>query len=100
MVCMKSLRSNETHFLWQAKSADADRPTSEAESDRATASEIYLDVESAYYIFIRARGRTHAFTANGLHHTSFRTTQRNRLAHQESGKWERIEREELPDMFK
>ena len=82
------------------KDADAGRPTSEAESDRETASEIYLDVESAYYIFIGARGRTHVFTANGLHQTSFRTTQRNRLARQESGKWERIEREELPDMFK
>ena len=87
-------------FHGKERHADAGRPTSEAENDRATAIEIYLDVESAYYIFIGARGRTHIFTADGLHHTSFRTTQRNRSARQESGKWERIERSELPEMLK
>lgn len=38
--------------------ADAGRPTNEAESDRATTNEIYLDVESGFYLFIGARGRT------------------------------------------
>jgi hypothetical protein len=80
--------------------ADAGRPTSEASSDRATASEIYLDVESGYYVFIGARGCTHVFTIEGLHQSSFRTTQRNRLARQTSGKWERRERAELPESLR
>ncbi|MBC7910809.1 MAG: hypothetical protein H7Y30_09940 [Pyrinomonadaceae bacterium] len=80
--------------------ADAGRPASEAASDRETASEIYLDVESGYYVFVGARGRTHVFTLEGSHHTSFRTTQRNRLARREIGKWEQIERTELPESLK
>ncbi|MGA9995498.1 MAG: hypothetical protein WBP93_08795 [Pyrinomonadaceae bacterium] len=84
----------------ESSHADAGRPTSEAASDRAIASEIYLDIESGYYVFIGARGRTHVFTAEGLHHTSFRTTLRNRLARKESGKWGRIERDELPEAIR
>jgi hypothetical protein len=53
--------------------ADAGRQTSEAASDKATANEIYLDIESGNYIFIGQRGRSHVFTADGQHHTSFRT---------------------------
>lgn len=79
---------------------ESDRPTSEASHDKEIATEIYLDVESSYYIFVGMRGRTHIFTAEGLHHTSFRTTKRNRSERQESGKWERIERDVLPDKLK
>jgi hypothetical protein len=79
---------------------EADRPTSEAASDKETASEIYLDIESGYYVFVGPRGRTHIFTAKGLRHTSFRTTKQNRSERLESGKWERIERNELPDELK
>ncbi len=77
--------------------ADADRPTSEAASDKKAAQEIYQDSESNHYVFIGPRGRTHVFTAEGLHHTSFRTTQANRQQRLNDGAWERIERDALPD---
>jgi hypothetical protein len=77
--------------------ADAGRPTSEAASDKATANEIYQDSESGFYIFVGPRGRTHVFMADGQHHTSFRTTQANRESRVSEGKWERLERDELPD---
>jgi hypothetical protein len=80
--------------------AEGDRPTSEALADRASATEIYLDIESRYYIFVGARGRTHIFTIEGRHHTSFRTTLSSRRSREQEGKWERIERERLPDGLK
>jgi len=75
-------------------------PTSEAAKDKAEATEIYIDAETNYYIFVGAQGRTHIFTAENLHHTSFRTTQKNRFERQISCKWERIERENLPEELK
>ncbi len=87
---------------WHGKSRhmDAGRPTSEAASDKAAASEIYLDLESGNYIFIGPRGRSHVFTSDGQHHTSFRTTRGNRQNRLSNGKWERIERDELPNGLK
>lgn len=76
---------------------EKERPTNEAAKDKAESNEIYLDIETGYYVFVGSKGRTHVFTIEGLHHTSFRTTQRNRLEREESGKWERISRENLPD---
>ncbi len=76
--------------------ADENRPTSEASRDKETSNEIYFDIESEYYVFVGAKGRTHIFTADGEHHTSFRTTQSNRLERQISGKWDSIERGKLP----
>ncbi len=76
------------------------RPTSEANNDKATSNEIYFDIESGYYIFVGAKGRTHIFTAGGEHHTSFRTTQSNRIERNLSGKWELIERIQLPETLK
>lgn len=80
--------------------ADAGRPTSEAAKDKATSNEIYQDMESGYCIFIGSRGRTHVFTADGQHQTSFRTTRANRENRVSDGKWERIERDELPNDLK
>jgi hypothetical protein len=80
--------------------ADAGRPTSEAADDKATSNEIYQDIESGHYIFIGSRGRTHVFTVDGQHHTSFRTTRANREGRISDGKWERIERNELPGNLK
>jgi len=80
--------------------AGASRPTSEAAADKETASEIYVDVESGHYIFIGGRGRAHVFTVEGLHHTSFRTSKRNRRERVKLGKWERAGRDELPDDLK
>ena len=77
-----------------------DRPTSEALRDKAATTEIYTDLESGYYIFIGSGGRTHIFTVENLHHTSFRTTKRNRFERQRSGKWEIVRRENLPDKLK
>jgi hypothetical protein len=79
---------------------DESRPTSEALSDKTETNEIYLDLESEYYIFVGEKGRTHIFTAEGLHHTSFRTTKRNRLERHTSGKWEVVLRENLPEPLK
>ena len=81
----------------EERHTDAGRPTSEAASDKATSDEIYLDIESGYYIFIGSRGRTHVFMVGGQHHTSFRTTRANRESRVSEGKWERIKRDELPD---
>jgi hypothetical protein len=79
---------------------DESRPTSEALKDKSESSEIYLDVETGYYIFVGERGRTHIFTVENQHHTSFRTTQKNRFERQSNGKWERIERSNLPEKLK
>jgi len=68
--------------------------------DKAKTNEIYLDIKSGYYVFVGERGRTHIFTTGNLHHTSFRTTKRNRLERQMSGKWEIISREILPEKLK
>jgi hypothetical protein len=80
--------------------ADAGRPASEAASDKAASNEIYQDTESGFYVFIGSRGRTHVFTPDGLNHTSFRTTRANRASRVGEGKWERIERDGLPDGLK
>ncbi len=84
----------------EERHADSDRPTSQAFADKSKSVEIYLDVESGYYIFVGERGRTHIFTPEYLHHTSFRTTKNNRLERQTSGKWKRINREDLPEELK
>ena len=79
---------------------DEERPTSEAAKDKAAATEIYIDAKTGYYIFVGNKGRTHIFTAENLHYTSFRTTRKNRFERQISGKWESIERENLPEELK
>ena len=84
----------------EVRHEDESRPTSEALQDKSNTTEIYLDIESGYYVFIGERGRTHIFTIENLHHTSFRTTKHNRLERQMSGKWEEVTREDLPDKLK
>ena len=79
---------------------EKERPTAEAAVDKAQSNEIYLDIETNYYVFIGERGRTHVFTSENLHHTSFRTTKQNRFERENSGKWERIVREDLPEKLK
>jgi hypothetical protein len=79
---------------------EKERPTSEADKDKAESSEIYLDIETGYYIFVGGKGRTHVFTSENLHHTSFRTTKQNRLERKNSGKWESVRREDLPEKLK
>lgn len=54
----RTIHSEERH-------AAAGRPSSEAETDRKAAHEIYRDTESGCYIFIGPRGRTHVFIAEG-----------------------------------
>lgn len=76
------------------------RPTSEALRDKSEAIDIYFDIESGYYVFVGERGRTHIFSVENLHHTSFRTTKRNRLERRTSGKWETVAREDLPEKLK
>ena len=79
---------------------DESRPTGEALRDKAETNEIYFDIESGYYVFVGSRGRTHIFTIENLHHTSFRTTKNNRLERQILGKWEIVSREDLPEKLK
>ncbi|HJR06560.1 MAG TPA: hypothetical protein VJ842_04820 [Pyrinomonadaceae bacterium] len=57
-------------------------------------------METGHYIFVGVRGRAHVFTLEGLHHTSFRTSKRNRGERVAKGKWERVKRDELPDGLK
>lgn len=89
----RTLQGEERH-------EDEERPTSEALRDKEETIEIYVDIESGYYVFVGGRGRTHIFTAENLHHTSFRTTKSNRFERQMSGKWEIIFREDLPEKLK
>ena len=79
---------------------DETRPTSEALKDKSASGEIYLDIETGFYIFVGEGGRTHIFTAESQHHTSFRTTKKNRSERRASGKWELVERENLPEKLK
>ena len=64
-----------------------DRPTAEAFRDREHPREVYQDVDSGYFIYVGPNGRTHVFTSDGRHHTSFRTTRRNRQHRLQSGRW-------------
>ncbi|HJQ31547.1 MAG TPA: hypothetical protein VJ866_05195 [Pyrinomonadaceae bacterium] len=84
----------------ESRHEGGERPTAEAARDKATAHEIYRDVESGLYVFVGPRGRTHVFTASGEHHTSFRTTAANRQRRLDEGKWERVGYDELPDKVK
>lgn len=70
---------------------------SEAVRDRQTAREIYFDLETGLFIFVGPRGRTHVFTADGRHHTSFRTTQANRWLRVKRDKWKPISHSGLPE---
>lgn len=76
------------------------RPTSEAEQDKTAASEIYLNIESMFCVFIGEKVRTHIFISEGLHHTGFRTTKMNRSERVKSEKWEIISRNDLPNELK
>lgn len=71
-----------------------DRPTSEAFQDQASPNEVYQDVDSGCTIYIGANGRTHVFTPSRRHHTSFRTTRRNRQQRAQSGRWIRVQYED------
>lgn len=79
---------------------EKERPTGEAARDKAESNEIYSDVETNFFVFVGERGRTHIFTSENLHHTSFRTTKQNRIEREDSGKWERISRDELPEKLR
>jgi hypothetical protein len=67
-----------------------DRPTREAFRDRGNPREIYHDRETGYWVYVGLRGRTHIFTVEGKHHTSFRTTKRGRQQRVQSGRWVRV----------
>ncbi len=84
----------------ESRHEGGDRPTAEAARDSAAAHEIYRDVKSGHYLFVGPRGRTHVFTSDGAHHTSFRTTRANRERRLDEGKWERVGREDLPGELK
>jgi len=84
----------------EGRREEGERPTAEAARDKASAREIYRDVESGHYVFVGSRGRTHVFMKSGEHHTSFRTTRSNREHRVDEGKWERASRDELPDELK
>ena len=66
------------------------RPTEEAFRDKANPKEIYEDIKTGNFIFVGKNGRTHVFTSDGKHHTSFRTTSSNRRSRENSGRWRRI----------
>ena len=74
----------------QERHQQDDRPTAEAFQDRDNPREVYQDVDSGYVIYVGTNGRTHVFTADGRHHTSFRTTRRNRQQRVLSGRWSHV----------
>jgi hypothetical protein len=78
----------------QERHQQDDRPTAEAFADRDTPREVYQDVESGYLIYVGVNGRTHIFTPDGRHHTSFRTTRRNRQQRVHSGRWIRGQKQD------
>ena len=69
-------------------------PTAEAFQDRDNPREVYQDIASGYSIYVGTNGRTHVFTADGRHHTSFRTTRRNRQQRVLSGRWSRVQQQD------
>jgi hypothetical protein len=71
--------------------SQGDRPTGEAFRDRERPLEIYRDLETDNWVYIGPRGRTHIFTQDQKHHTSFRTTRHGRQQRVQSGRWIRID---------
>jgi hypothetical protein len=67
--------------------AQGDRPTREAFQDRQNPMEVFLDQHSGYIVYIGPNGRTHLFTPEGSHHTSFVTSRRGRLRRVAQGRW-------------
>lgn len=80
--------TERTEHGWE-RHQQGDRPTSLAIQDRETAREIYLDAETRFTVYIGKSGRTHIFTPDGRHHTSFRTTETGRHERVLNGKWVR-----------
>ncbi len=78
----------------QERHQQDDRPTAEACADRDNPREVYQDVDSGYEIYVGMNGRTHIFTSDGRHHTSFRTTRRNRQQRVQTGRWIRIQKQD------
>jgi hypothetical protein len=75
----------------QERQRQDNRPTAEAFQDREHPREVYQDVDSGCTIYIGMNGRTHIFTPDGRHHTSFRTTRRNRQQRVQAGRWIRVQ---------
>ena len=75
----------------QERHRQDDRPTAEAFQDREHSHEVYQDVDSGYTIYVGMNGLTHIFTPDGRHHTSFRTTRRNRQQRVQSGRWIQVQ---------
>ena len=80
--------TERTEHGWE-RHQQGDRPTSQALQDREDPREIYLDTETGYTVFVGVNGRTHIFTQDGRHHTSFRTSKTGRRDRTLSGKWVR-----------
>ena len=78
--------TERTEHGWR-RHGQGDRPTSQALQDRQNALEIYLDAETGYTVYVGKNGRTHVFTADGHHHTSFRTSDAGRRDRVLNGKW-------------
>lgn len=86
--------TERTEHGWR-RHLQGDRPTSEAIRDRETSREIYRDLETDNTIFVGPQGRTHIFTPDGKHHTSFRTQRRERQRNVQRGRWQGVDRSEV-----
>jgi hypothetical protein len=80
--------TGRTEHGWE-RHLQGDRPTSQAIRDRENAREVYLDTETGHTAYVGNNGRTHIFTPDGRHHTSFRTTDNGRRERVLNGKWVR-----------
>jgi len=69
------------------RAKDPTRPTALAYQNKENPKEVYIDNETGNTIYVGNNGRTHVFTQDGKHHTSFFTTRRNRIRRVIAGRW-------------
>ena len=72
------------------RSQEEDRRTQQAFNDRDNPLEVYRDNETGNTVYVGKNKRTHIFTPEGMHHTTFNTTRANRISRVLRGKWTRI----------
>jgi hypothetical protein len=82
--------AERTEHGWE-RHEQGDRPTREAFQDRQNPQEVYRDLTNGNMIYVGRNGRTHIFTSEGRHHTSFRTERSERRRNVKRGRWLRLE---------
>ncbi|MCP4540457.1 MAG: hypothetical protein GY832_25240 [Chloroflexi bacterium] len=76
----------------ERRHAQGDRPTSQALQDMQNPREVYINNETGNQVYVGRKGRTHFFTPDGQHHTSFYSTKSYRARKVSNGQWTRLPR--------